>query len=260
METLQAAWQWLTERWNVESVLLTGDTDYTWFILGGIALAFIAVWSDNVWDRVKFSSTLIHEIGHSVMAIATGRRLHGLKVHSDSSGVSVSSGRDKGLGMLLTVVAGYPAPGLLALLLSFLMSIDYAGMALTLYHTLLIFGLLSVRNAFGLWTVLTTILATIGITVWNNPYAVSITVLVLIIMYGVGGIRGTIALIKVHGARWNGAIPKKQRIEQQKSSKDSDASQAARLTLYAVPTWIWIAGFMLVNVACLGLSILLLLK
>lgn len=260
METLKTWWHWLIERWNVEAVLFIGDTDYTWVILGSIALVFIAVWSDQVWEKVKFSSTLIHEIGHSVTALLTGRRLHGLKVHSDSSGVSVSSGRDKGVGMLLTVVAGYPAPSLLALFMSFLLSIDYAGMALTLYHTLLLFGLLSVRNAFGLWTVLTTILATIGITVWNNPYAVSITVLALIILYGVGGIRGTIALIKVHGARWNGAIPKQQRIEQQKSSKDSDASQAARLTLYTVPTWIWIIGFLLFNVASFGLSVWLLLR
>lgn len=258
METLQQWWQWIVERWQVEDVILEGS-EHTWLILVVTVVVFIAVWSDRVWDKTKFSATLIHEIGHSMNAFFTGRRLHGLKVHSDSSGVAVSSGKQRGIGMLFTVIAGYPAPSILALVLAYLLSIGYAGMALTFYHTLLLIGLFLVRNAFGLLTVLSTIIATLGITIWNNPYAVSLTVIVLIIVYGVGGIRGTMALAQVHGARWNKGLSKQQKKSEIENSKTSDASQAARLTMMVIPAWAWIAGFMIFNIAALGASMWLLL-
>lgn len=248
------------DRWQVEDVVLSADNDYTWLILVVAGLMLALSWSDTVWEKTKFSSTLIHEFSHSLVAALTGRRLHGLKVHDDSSGVATTSGKkNKGLGMLLTTIAGYPGPGLLALLLAWLLSIGYAGMALTIYHTILLFSLLLVRNAFGLLTALSTIIITIGITIWNDPYAVSITVIALVVLYGVGGIRGTISLIKVHGARWNGGVPKKERLSQKENAKTSDAHQASKLMMHVVPTWGWVAVFMIFNVAALVVSMALLL-
>ena len=44
------------------------------------------------------SSTIVHEAGHAVAALLTGRRLAGIRLHSDSSGVTVSVGRPRGPG------------------------------------------------------------------------------------------------------------------------------------------------------------------
>ena len=50
-----------------------------------------------------------------VVALLTGRRLAGIRLHSDSSGVTVSVGRPRGPGMVAMLAAGYPAPALLGL-------------------------------------------------------------------------------------------------------------------------------------------------
>ena len=41
---------------------------------------------------------------------ATGRRLAGIRLHSDTSGLTVSRGKPTGIGMILTAAAGYTAP------------------------------------------------------------------------------------------------------------------------------------------------------
>lgn len=257
IDNLTEAWAWLSARWRVEDTVLTADNDQAWVIIAIVVVALLVTLNEKVWSKMRFSSTLIHECSHSLVAFLTGRRLHGLKVHDDSSGVAVSSGKSRGLGMILVTIAGYPGPGALALLLAWMLSAGYAGAALTVYHTILLFGLLLVRNPFGLLTALSTILITIGITIWNDPYAVSITVIALVVLYGVGGVRGSIALAKVHGAKWDGSRTKKDRLSLKDNAKTSDAHQAFRLTL--IPTWIWVAAFFSFNVFALVLSVIWLL-
>ena len=43
---------------------------------------------------------------------STGRKLHGIRLHSDTSGLTLSAGRPTGPGMILTLLAGYVAPPL----------------------------------------------------------------------------------------------------------------------------------------------------
>lgn len=260
METLIQAWQWILERWQVEDVILTEENTATWIIAIIAVVMFIVVWSDKVWDKVQFTNTIIHEVSHSVVAMLTGRRLHGLKLHSDASGVAVSSGNPRGIGMLLTTIAGYPGPSLLAVLMSWLLSIGYAGAALTIYHVLLLFGLLLVRNFFGLFAILSTAIFTLGVTIWGSPFMVSLTVIALILLYAVGGVRGTISLVKVHVAAGKNMkhLTRQQQKDEQENVQSSDASQAARLTFYILPTWFWIAAFLLMNAAALVMSLWLL--
>jgi len=59
--------------------------------------------------------TLVHEAGHAVVAVLTGRRLNGIRLHSDTSGLTVSSGKPRGAGMIATAAAGYLAPAALGL-------------------------------------------------------------------------------------------------------------------------------------------------
>lgn len=80
-------------------------------IAGAVALALVLL----VWRPARMVATLAHEAGHAVMGALTGRSLQGIRVHADTSGVTVSRGRARGPGMVLTLAAGYPAPGLVGL-------------------------------------------------------------------------------------------------------------------------------------------------
>ena len=51
--------------------------------------------------------------GHALVSVLTGRRLEGIRLHSDTSGETVSRGRGSGPGMVLTAAAGDLTPPLL---------------------------------------------------------------------------------------------------------------------------------------------------
>lgn len=81
----------------------------------GAVLAAVPV----TWGKTKMFATWVHEASHAVVALATGRRVSGMKVNADTSGVTQHVGRERGLGRLLTAFAGYPGPALLGLLLCY---------------------------------------------------------------------------------------------------------------------------------------------
>ena len=78
-----------------------------------VALALVAV--PRVWPVARHVVTIAHEGAHGVAALLSGRRLAGIRLHSDTSGLTVSRGRSTGPGMVATALAGYPGPALLGL-------------------------------------------------------------------------------------------------------------------------------------------------
>lgn len=258
VESIRDGWNWLLERWRVEDTVLTAETDQTWWIVG-IIFAIFALMQTPLWEKIlKLNSTIIHEMGHSIIAKLTGRKLHGIKVHSDSSGVSVSAGKPTGIGMLLTTIAGYPSPAIMALLLSIFASLGYAGASLIVYNIVLVFAFLLCRNIVGFLSIATALIST-GIISWiNNPEVVSWTVVVLILFYGLSAVQDVWDLARVHFGTWNGGIRKEQRIESREERKTSDAHQAFKLSL-VIPAPVWVALFALVNIACFVISLYFLL-
>ena len=67
------------------------------------------------WSITRHLVTLVHEAGHAAVAVLTGRRLNGIRLHTDTSGLTVSSGKPRGPGMIATAAAGYLAPSVLGL-------------------------------------------------------------------------------------------------------------------------------------------------
>src|SRR5690348_7286751 len=84
-------------------------------ILAMGAAALLIVMFRYVWHIARNAVTIAHEGGHALVALLCGRRLAGVRLHSDTSGVTVSYGKPRGLGMILTVAAGYVTPSLLGL-------------------------------------------------------------------------------------------------------------------------------------------------
>lgn len=221
----------MAERWGAAA-----DPDPTAVLaLAGLVVVLMGV--RRIWRVLRQASTIIHEMGHVLAAWVSGRRVSGIRLHSDTSGVTVSVGRRQGFGMLLTALGGYPAPGLLALGMAALLTAGHAGAALTLYQAVVLLALLLSRNAVGILSCLLSLAAT-GLIWWQNePLTVTYTVVALAVFYAVAGVRGTFDVLRIHARR-------------RPEAASTDASLAARSwAALPLPPWVWLIFFLLVALA-----------
>ena len=63
------------------------------------------------WRWFGLFTTLVHELGHAVAAILSGRVVHGIRIRRNHSGDALSSGRGV-LGTVVSGLMGYPAPAI----------------------------------------------------------------------------------------------------------------------------------------------------
>ncbi|MGI8677662.1 MAG: M50 family metallopeptidase [Jatrophihabitans sp.] len=133
------------------------------------AIALVAVVWSPLWARGRHLVTITHEGAHGVAALLTGRRLGGIRLHSDTSGLTVSRGRRTGVGMFLTAAAGYPGPALLGLGAAYLLHIGHAVALLWAVLVLLALLLVQIRNWFGLWSVLAAGAVVFAVSWWAAP-------------------------------------------------------------------------------------------
>lgn len=136
-------------------------------LLAAVALAVVLL----AWPLVRTLVTICHEAGHAVVAMAVGRKLSGIRVHSDTSGVTVSRGRPTGPGMIATLFAGYPGPALVGLGAAWLAGAGYAAGLLWLIVVLLALMLLKIRNFYGALVVLATG-AAVALVSWYSSTAI----------------------------------------------------------------------------------------
>lgn len=119
-----------------------------------LAVAAALVLIRPVWPLTRYAVTLAHEAGHAIAAICTGRRLTGVRLHSDTSGLTLSKGKPRGPGMVLTAAAGYVAPSLLGLAGSALIASGQLRVLIWGTVVLTLAMLPFIRNIFGLLVVL----------------------------------------------------------------------------------------------------------
>ncbi len=84
-------------------------------VLLAAALALVAVGWTALWRWTRTVVTIAHEGGHAVVAVLAGRGLTGIRLHADTSGLTVSTGARRWPGLVFTFLGGYPAPSLLGL-------------------------------------------------------------------------------------------------------------------------------------------------
>lgn len=109
------------------AVLLTwlaaqDDSGPRWALITAILLGALIAALPATWRPTRLLATYIHEAGHAIVGLLTGRRVSSMRLHADTSGVTETVGRP-GLSLILTALAGYPAPalagwGIITLLLS----------------------------------------------------------------------------------------------------------------------------------------------
>ncbi|MDT0342595.1 M50 family metallopeptidase [Streptomyces litchfieldiae] len=205
-----------------------------WLIVVTAALALAAVAPYGMWRLARNTITIAHEGGHGLVALLTGRRLEGIRLHSDTSGLTVSRGKPTGIGMILTAAAGYTAPSLLGLGGAALLSEGRITALLWGATALLLALLVMVRNAYGMLTVVLTGAAFLLVSWLTEPEVQAAFAYVVVWFLLLGGVR---PVFELQAKRRRGA------------ARDSDADQLARLT--GVPALMWLILFHAVTLTSL---------
>ncbi|NJQ08047.1 M50 family metallopeptidase [Streptomyces lonarensis] len=211
----------ITELWA--RVTGTQPAPELWLVLvtAGAALALVAPW--GIWRITRNAVTIAHEGGHGLVALLTGRKLEGIRLHSDTSGLTVSRGRPTGFGMVLTAAAGYIAPSLLGLAGAALLGAGRITMLLWGATALLLAMLVMIRNLWGVVTVVATGALFLLVSWLTGPEVQAAFAYVAVWFLLLGGIRPVFEL---------------QRKRRRGGARDSDADQLARLTKLPAAAWL----------------------
>lgn len=203
----------------------------TALIPGAVVLLTLAI--PQLWSIVRHVVTIAHEAGHAGVATLLGRKVRGIRLHADTSGLTTHYGSVKRLPLALTSFAGYPAPAVLGLGAAALLGAGYANALLWVAVVVLVLVLVQIRNVYGFFVMLVAI-GGVGWLAWSGSdplrvgVAYGLTWLLLL-----GSVR---AVVELHTSRKVSA------------GRSSDADALAKST--RIPGLVWVAVFWLVTVAC----------
>ncbi|QPP06677.1 M50 family metallopeptidase [Streptomyces bathyalis] len=205
-----------------------------WLVLTTAVIALAVVVPHGVWRLSRNAVTIAHEGGHGLIALLSGRQLEGIRLHSDTSGLTLSRGKPTGIGMVLTAAAGYAAPSLLGLGGAWLLAANHITLLLWSATALLLAMLTMIRNAYGVLTVLLTGGAFVLVSWLTEPQVQAGFAYVVVWFLLLGGVR---PVFELQGKRRRGGAP------------DSDADQLSRLS--HLPAAVWLLLFHLVSMCSL---------
>ena len=197
-------------------------------------VALIGVLWRPLWSRTRYVVTITHEGAHGVVALLSGRRLQGIRLHSDTSGLTLSRGRRSGPGMIATAFSGYPGPALAGLGAAGLLHSGRAVALLWLALLVLTLLLVQIRNWFGLWSILLAGGVVFAVSWWAPPSAQSAFAYTLTWFLLFAAPRPVLELWAARPLR---------------RGRGSDADVVGRLT--RTPAALWIGVFLLVTLAAL---------
>jgi peptidase M50B-like protein len=209
------------------------DPSSTLVVVTGF-VALVVVVEDHLWRWARQVVTIVHEAGHALVALLTGRRLTGIKLHSDTSGLTISVGRPRGPGMVLTVLAGYLAPSLVGLAGVGLLAADQVRLMLWVGVAVLVGMLVMVRNLYGVLALLVVGGGVVAVTVWADPDVQSAVAYTATWVVLLGAVRPVLEL---------------RRQRRRQPGWRSDADILAGIT--PLPGGLWVAFFALATLAAL---------
>ena len=201
----------------------------------------LAVAIRPVWRVARNAVTIAHEGGHALMALLTGRRLRGIRLEFDTSGLTLSSGRPTGPGMMLTLLGGYVAPSLIGVLGAWLLGGNRITLLLWLAVVLLLLMLINVRNLFGVISLVVTGAIVFVVSWFASPQIQAIFAYAGVWFLLFGGVR---PIFELQSLRRRGRMPQ------------SDADQLAHIT--HVPALFWVGVFLVVDLGALVIGAFLL--
>jgi len=207
------------------------------FVVATGAVALLLVLAPATWPRVRLGITVVHEAGHALVAVLVGRRLRSIRLHSDTSGVTLSSGRPRGPGVVAMLAAGYLAPAGLGVVAAVLLADGRSVGLLWLLVVLAAALLLWVRNGYGFLVLLA-----------------GGTVVVLLTWYADGQVQSVAAYLVAWVLLLASPRPLVELLRAgRRRGRSSDPDQLARLT--RVPAVLWILLLLLANLAGLVVGV-----
>jgi hypothetical protein len=230
----------IAEIWRRATSVQPDPPAYAIALVALVALGLVAV--PAVWPYTRMLVTITHEGGHAIAAVATGRRLQGIRLHADTSGLTLSSGRPRGPGMVITLVAGYLAPAIVGLGAVGMLILGYSLGLLWLFVILLALLLLQIRNFYGFAVIVGVALVLIAVSWYTSATVQSTLAYLLTWILLIAAPKPVIELIAQRRRR---------------RGRQSDADQLSRLT--RTPATVWALAFLVVNLAGLvaGTALLL---
>jgi peptidase M50B-like protein len=207
------------------------------FVLVTGLAALLLVLSPVTWPRVRLGVTVAHEAGHALVAVLVGRQLRAIRLHSDTSGLTVSRGKPRGPGMVAMLAAGYLAPALLGLLAALMLGAGHSVGLLWLLLLMLTALLLWVRNGYGFLVLLVGGAGVLALTWYGAATAQSVAAYLITWLLLLAAPRPLLELLAAGRRR----------------GRTSDPDQLAALT--RVPAPVWIVLLLLANLAGLVVGV-----
>jgi hypothetical protein len=204
-------------------------------------IALAVVFARPLWRIARNAITIAHEGGHALIALLTGRKLRGIRLEFDTSGLTLSAGRPTGPGMVLTLMAGYIAPSLIGLAGAWILGGNRITLLLWLAVVLLLLMLINIRNLFGVVSLLVTGAIVVAVSWYATPEVQAAFAYVGVWFLLFGGVR---PVFELQSLRSRGRMP------------ESDADQLAHIT--HVPALFWVGFFLVVNLVALAAGAFLL--
>jgi hypothetical protein len=212
------------------------------FVLGTGLVALLLVLLPATWPRVRLGLTVAHEAGHALVAVLVGRRLSGIRLHSDTSGLTVTKGRPRGPGVVVMLAAGYLAPALLGLLAALLLASGHDVGLLWLLLVMLAALVVWVENGYGFLVLLVGGVAVFLLTWYAGPTVQSVAAYLVTWLLLLAAPRPLLELLGQvlrHG---------------QRRRRTSDPDQLAGLT--RVPAAVWTVLLLVANLAGLVVGVI----
>lgn len=225
MEPIETVFDTLTQ---------TQDTPPLWVMLACLGAAAAAVLYTPVWRWTRGLVTIAHEGGHALMAVLMRRRLTGIRLHADTSGLTFSRGRPTGFGAAMTLVAGYIAPAALGLLAAALTGAGRIVLLLWITLGLLVVMLAFIRNWYGALALIVVGAGVFAATWYGNAIVQTVAAYAGSWLLLLGSVKPVLELGSRRRRRRHGA-------------GQSDADQLAGIT--AMPAGGWIFLFALATIA-----------
>ncbi len=207
------------------------------FVVATGVVALVLVLAPATWPRVRLGVTVVHEAGHALVAVLVGRRLGSIRLHSDTSGLTVSRGKPRGPGMVAMLAAGYLAPAVLGLVAALLLADGRSVGLLWLLVVLAGVLILWVRNFYGLLVLLLGGAAVLLLTWYGDGTVQSVAAYLIAWLLLLAAPRPLVELLTAGRRR----------------GRSSDPDQLAGLT--RVPAVLWILLLLLANLAGLVVGV-----
>ncbi len=179
------------------------------------------------WKYFGLLSTIVHELGHAFSNLLVGRLVTGITLRLDHSGTTTSFGRS-GFRSVWSGFWGYPVPAVTGAALVWAGLNGWAPAALSAGTLILMITVLFIRNAVGLFILLTTVAAFVSLILLVPPTLTGHLVVALGLALLVGSVRDLLNVAMVH-------------LRHRERLNTSDAYLLSRRT--SVPSAVWLLLF-----------------